>query len=376
MARLGMRAGEVRQLKLEDIDWIEGVIRVGLGKSRRERTLPLLEDIGTLLSAYLQQERPASAEQSIFLTSLPPYRPLAWSTAISRISKSIFKEAGLEGPRLGAHRLRHSVATHLVRCGSSFKEIADLLGHKSMRSTGIYAKLDQRGLEQVALSMARRCAMNPGDLLLHLEAYLALENALGFSLRARERLLRDFVAFVEVHNTTGTISSQIALAWACSVSARCGVSGRAARLSIARRFLFHLSAMVPGIEVPSASLLARPQRSKPFLFSTEEISRLLNAALSVGAQASLQPRTLSTLLGLLVSSGLRANEALNLEVSDVLLDLDPPQLEIRKTKFNKSRLVPIHETVAFRHGFAVNRLRAWYHVGLIKSVSPSRAMPR
>jgi integrase/recombinase XerD len=268
--------------------------------------------------------------------------------------------------------------------------------------------------------------MNPGDLLLHLEAYLALENALGFSLRARERLLRDFVAFVEVHNTTGTISSQIALAWACSVSARCGVSGRAARLSIARRFLFHLSAMVPGIEVPSASLLARPQRSKPFLFSTEEISRLLNAALSVGAQASLQPRTLSTLLGLLVSSGLRANEALNLEVSDVLLDLDPPQLEIRKTKFNKSRLVPIHETVAnklrqyaelrhrldydalsdyffvseqggrirykalysafqklvsslgiqaregsrrpslhsFRHGFAVNRLRAWYQQGV------------
>jgi integrase/recombinase XerD len=173
-----------------------------------------------------------------------------------------------------------------------------------------------------------------------------LENALGFSLRARERLLRDFVAFVEANNTTGTISSQIALDWACSVSARCGVSGRAARLSVARRFLFHLSAMVPGIEVPSASLLARPQRSKPFLFSTEEISCLLNAALSIGAQASLQPHTLSTLLGLLVSSGLRANEALNLEVGDVLLDLDPPRLEIRKTKFNKSRLVPIHETVA------------------------------
>jgi site-specific recombinase XerD len=52
---------------------------------------------------------------------------------------------------LGAHRLRHTVATHLVRCGSSFKEVADVLGHKSLRSTGIYAKLDERGLEQIAL---------------------------------------------------------------------------------------------------------------------------------------------------------------------------------------------------------------------------------
>jgi integrase len=268
--------------------------------------------------------------------------------------------------------------------------------------------------------------MKSGDLLLHLEAYIALENALGFSLRARERLLRDFVAFVEKSGVTGAISSQIALDWACSASERCGVSGRAARLGAARRFLSHLSAVVPGIEVPSAALLARPQRRKPFLFSTEEISRLLNVALSTGPQASLQPHTLSTLLGLLVSSGLRANEALNLTVGDVLLNLDPPRLEVRKTKFNKSRLVPIHETVAnklrqyaelrhrlnydalsdyffvseqgsrirykalysafqklvsslgiearegsrrpslhsFRHGFAVDRLRTWYQQGV------------
>ena len=95
--------------------------------------------------------------------------------------------------------------------------------------------------------------MKSGDLLLHLEAYIALENALGFSLRARERLLRDFVAFVEKSGVTGAISSQIALDWACSASERCGVSGRAARLGAARRFLSHLSAVVPGIEVPSAT---------------------------------------------------------------------------------------------------------------------------
>jgi site-specific recombinase XerD len=151
MARLGMRAGEVRQLKLDDIDWVEGVIHIRAGKSRRERTLPLLEDVGNALSVYLRQERPQSAARSIFLTLLPPYRPLAWSTAISKISKRILKKAGIEGPRLGAHRLRHTIATHMVRGGSSFKEVADVLGHKSLGSTGIYAKLDERALEQVAL---------------------------------------------------------------------------------------------------------------------------------------------------------------------------------------------------------------------------------
>jgi integrase len=151
MARLGMRAGEVRQLKLDDIDWIEGKIHVRAGKSRRERTLPLLEEVGKALGVYLREERPESAERSIFLTLRPPYRPLACSSAISQISRRIFEEAGVQGPRLGAHRLRHTVATHMVRRGSSFKEVADVLGHTSLKSTGIYAKLDERSLQQVAL---------------------------------------------------------------------------------------------------------------------------------------------------------------------------------------------------------------------------------
>jgi hypothetical protein len=104
--------------------------------------------------------------------------------------------------------------------------------------------------------------MKPVDLLLHLEAYIALESALGFSLRAWESLLRDFVAFVEVSGIRGLISAQIALDWACSASEHCGISGKAARLSIARRFLFYLSAVIPGIEVPSATLLARPRRQE------------------------------------------------------------------------------------------------------------------
>jgi integrase/recombinase XerD len=128
--------------------------------------------------------------------------------------------------------------------------------------------------------------MKPGDLSLHLEAYLALKKALGFPLGARERLLRDFVAFAESNGVRGTINAQVAFDWACSVSDRCGMSGKVARLSVARQFLFHLSAVVPGIEVPSATLLARPRRRKPFLFCAEEISRLLRAALSLRPQGS------------------------------------------------------------------------------------------
>jgi integrase/recombinase XerD len=121
--------------------------------------------------------------------------------------------------------------------------------------------------------------MKPGDLSLHLEAYLALKKALGFPLGARERLLRDFVAFAESNGARGKINAQVAFDWACAVSDRCGISGKVARLSVVRQFLFHLSAVVPDIEVPSATLLARPRRRKPFLFSSEEISRLLRAAL-------------------------------------------------------------------------------------------------
>src|ERR1700736_5168282 len=172
--------------------------------------------------------------------------------------------------------------------------------------------------------------MKPDDLWLHLEAYLALKKALGFPLGVRERLLRDFVVFAEINGIKGTISAQVAFDWACSVSERCGTGGRAARLSVARQFLSHLSAVVSGIEVPSATLLARPRRRKPFLFSAKEISRLLKAALSLRPQASLRPHTLSTLFGLLASSGIRPSEALKLTFRDVLLDLDPQRLKILK----------------------------------------------
>lgn len=103
--------------------------------------------------------------------------------------------------------------------------------------------------------------MKRGDLLLHLEAFLALENALGSPVRARERLLRDFVGFIEALGIDGPITAQVAFDWACAASERRGISGQAARLSVVRRFLLHLSVAIPATEVPCAALVARPSRA-------------------------------------------------------------------------------------------------------------------
>jgi site-specific recombinase XerD len=151
MARLGMRVGEVQQLRLDDIDWSEGVIHVRNGKSRIERQLPLPDEVGRKIIAYLRQERPQSSDRHVFLRKLPPYCGLLSSTIISKIAKRFLAQIGLEGDRFGAHCLRHTVATQIVRSGASFQQAADVLGHKSLLSTGIYAKLDDQTLRQIAL---------------------------------------------------------------------------------------------------------------------------------------------------------------------------------------------------------------------------------
>jgi site-specific recombinase XerD len=151
LARLGLRAGEVRQLRLQDIDWAQGVLHVRQGKSRRERCLPLPADAGTVLVDYFQQERPTSMHREVFLSFVTPHQPLAASPAVSRIVQRVLRKAGVNAPRLGAHHLRHTTATQMVRRGTSFKDVADVLGHKSLDTTAIYAKLDEPSLQKVAL---------------------------------------------------------------------------------------------------------------------------------------------------------------------------------------------------------------------------------
>lgn len=150
LARFGLRAGEVARLRLEDIDWQEGRVLIRAGKSARERSLPLPQDVGDTLSIYLQQARPQSNHRELFLRARVPHTPLK-SCAISSIARQLLQHLGVTGVRLGSHLFRHTVATQMVQNGVSFKEIADVLGHACLDTTFIYAKVDLPTLARAAM---------------------------------------------------------------------------------------------------------------------------------------------------------------------------------------------------------------------------------
>ena len=190
--------------------------------------------------------------------------------------------------------------------------------------------------------------MNTDFLDTQLVAYLSLREALGFQMRVEKVLLPEFVAFINTQPNTGPIRTQMALEWACQESIRRGPGGAARRLSMARGFLIYLKASAPDTEVPAPGLLPTPRRPKPFLFTPTQITTLLEGAQASRPRGSLRPHTLSCLLGLLASTGLRVGEALRLQIDQVKMELDPPQLHVLETKFHKSRIVPVHPSTAER----------------------------
>ena len=152
LSTLGLRPGEVAGLRLDDIDWRAGTLTIPTRKTGRAATLPLPRDAGRALVAYLRKDRPATAERRIFVKGLEPHRGERLSSnAISAVAVRALRRAQVEPPLAGAYIFRHTVATRLVRQGASLKEVADFLGHRSLDTTTIYAKLDLPALREVAL---------------------------------------------------------------------------------------------------------------------------------------------------------------------------------------------------------------------------------
>jgi site-specific recombinase XerD len=146
---LGLRSGEIAALSLDDIDWRSGTLRLRNTKSRREQVLPLPEPTGRAIAAYLKHERPKSAHRGVFVRRMAPHDKPIGPHLVRKTIRQAYQRAGL--PYTRSHLLRHTIARRLLDGGSSLKEVADVLRHRSLNTTLIYAKLDSRNLRQVAL---------------------------------------------------------------------------------------------------------------------------------------------------------------------------------------------------------------------------------
>jgi integrase/recombinase XerD len=147
LIRLGIRAGEVAELELADIDWRAGEVTIR-GKGRREERLPLPADVGDALVGWLRRGRPGCESTKVFTRVRAPHRRLT-SGGVSAIVRAACTRAGL--PEVNAHRLRHTAATEMLRAGAGLAEVGQVLRHASVSTTNIYAKVDRDRLRALAL---------------------------------------------------------------------------------------------------------------------------------------------------------------------------------------------------------------------------------
>ena len=150
LARLGLRAGEIVRMTLEDIDWEAGVLTVR-GKGAREDRLPIPGDVGQALASYLRQARPRCTTRRVFVRTRAPLCGFANSVAVSTIVRRALERVGIESPCKGAHLLRHSLATRMLGRNASLAEIGEVLRHRSPNTTQIYTKVDLLALRALAM---------------------------------------------------------------------------------------------------------------------------------------------------------------------------------------------------------------------------------
>lgn len=150
LARLGLRAGEIVALELDDIHWRAGELTVRSSKRLPQDHLPLPREVGEALATYIRRDRPPHPTRRVFLCTKAPRRGFTGPSTVSTIVRRALARAGLCPARKGAHLLRHSLATRMLRHGASLPEIGQVLRHRDVSSTEIYAKVDLAGLRALA----------------------------------------------------------------------------------------------------------------------------------------------------------------------------------------------------------------------------------
>ena len=280
--------------------------------------------------AYLRVR--GRAHQRLFMTVNAPSRPLE-PTGVRSLVRHAYQRAGLEP--VGAHQLRHSLASDLLRAGASLVAIGQVLRHQDLQSTAIYAKVD---LER----LIGRAAMAGSDTMTsfadHVTEYLRLRRSFGFKLEEHERLLRKFATHLDARCRD---RDHRARRWGGRLSggARRKRRSRDAAAGHPRVRALHVRPG-SGTEIPPTQLIpTRRRRRTPFIYTSADIAALMEQA-RTGVRYALVAATHETLIGLLAVTGMRISEAIKLDRGDV--DWTDAMLLVREPKFNKSRYLPVH----------------------------------
>lgn len=370
-AAYGLRSCELVTLKLEDIDWHQGLLRVPQTKTKQTLNLPLTDEAGDVLCRYLRSGRPLSNYRELFLRLRAPAGPLG-PTAVREILEHRIRDGGLRFPSMGVHALRHSFALRLLQSNVAMKTIGDLLGHRDPDSTAVYLRLGVADLREVGLPVPRPDAQSlpinesakapsskklPGKgafghpqwvfssrLGRSMQRYLAIKCALGRTYTNEKRTLLGWDCFLHrrgVHN----VSQDSFRLWSTTLD-HLTPTVRRSRMRIVRNFLLFHAREHPGYFVPDKALFPKPHpKHTPRLISESEMSRLLRAIKHLPrCNNPFRAETMRIAFVLLYCCGLRRGELLRLRLQHC--DLAKRLLRIERTKFHKSRLVPFPSSVA------------------------------
>ena len=151
LSTYGVRGGQLRTLRLDELDWAQDRILFKAAKHGKDVWVPMTLEVGEAVLDYLQNGRPACSCPEVFLTSRAPYHPFPHSSTLSAIVQRRLRAAGIDLPGVAAHAFRHGFATRMLRQGNGLKAIADVLGHRHLSTTFLYTKVDFNALKQVAL---------------------------------------------------------------------------------------------------------------------------------------------------------------------------------------------------------------------------------
>jgi integrase len=151
LVRLALRAGEVAELSLDDIDWRAGTLQIPVGKARRASVLPLPSPVGRAIIAYVRGGRPTTRERRVFVRHGFPVGTAIRAGSVSAVIRRGFERSGESVLSMGTHAIRHTAATRMIQSGATIKEVADVLRHRSIDTTMIYTKVDLPRLTAVAL---------------------------------------------------------------------------------------------------------------------------------------------------------------------------------------------------------------------------------